>query len=100
MNEHANFYSIPKYLDQGNINMGFPADEVIPALVVFGVLSVAGYMLTGMFVAVVIAVALRTIKQGKGNNFLRLAAYWFSPASLSKNVFKHTPPPCDKYWLN
>ncbi|GEK15876.1 hypothetical protein AFI02nite_39120 [Aliivibrio fischeri] len=80
--------------------MGFPADEVIPALIVFGVLFAAGYMLTGMLFSGVITLGLRTIKQGQGNNFLRLTAYWFSPASLSKSVFKHTPPPCDKYWLN
>ncbi len=100
MNEHANFYSIPRYLDQGNIIMGFPADEVIPALIVFGVFLFANYMMTGMLIGTAVAIALRTLKQGKGDNFLSLILFWYCPSALSKSVFKHTPAPCDKYWLN
>lgn len=100
MEERTNFYAIPRHLDQGYVIMGFPADEVLPALMVFGALAIAGYMMTGMVLAAVIAVSLRTIKQGHGDNFLPLIVYWFSPSSLTKSLFKHTPPSCYKYWLN
>lgn len=100
MEERANFYSIPRHLDQGHVIMGLPADEVLPALVVFGAFAMANYIVTGMIIAAVIGIGLRTIKQSHGENFLPLIVYWFSPASLTKSLFKHTPPSCYKYWLN
>ncbi len=99
-NEYANFYTIPRYIDQGRVIMGFPADEVLPVLFIFGIFSAMNYMLTGAIIGGVVGVGLHVLKQGKGDNFLPLTFYWFSPSALTKQVFKRTPSPCRKYWLN
>lgn len=99
-NEYKNFYTVPRYLDQGNVIMGFPADEVFPVIIIFGIFSLMNYMLTGAVVGGVVGVGLHVLKQGHGDNFLSLMFYWFSPAALTKQMFKKTPSPCRKYWLN
>lgn len=100
MDDEQNFFTLPHYIDQGRIVMGMPIDEVMPAGIVFGLFVIANYMMTGLVIAVIIFLALRRLKQDKGDNFIPLILYWFSPPTISALIFKRTPPADKRYWLN
>ncbi|ENO8811609.1 type IV conjugative transfer system protein TraL [Photobacterium damselae] len=101
MNENQTFYKIPHYLDQGRLFMGMPLSEVLPAVTVFGIFMLARYMMTGLAIGTVIFFILRTLRQGKGDNFIPLMLYWYSPPAANRyGVFKNTPSSDKRYWLN
>lgn len=100
MDDEHTFYKIPHYLDQGRLVMGMPLVEVAPTLAVFGVFAMSSYMLIGLLVASAVFIAMRTIRQGKGDNYIPLICYWYLPKSVTMSFFKHTPASDQRYWLN
>ena len=100
MENEESFFSIPRYINGGRIVMGFPADEIIPALLTFALLGFNNHILPGLITGAVVFTFIRYFKQTKGNNFFKLTLYWYSPQSLKRAVFKKTPAPSEIYWLN
>ena len=100
MENERDFFSIPHYIDQGRIIMGFPADEIIPALAIFFLFAMKNYMVTGLLCAAALFVVLRRIKRSQGENVIALTFFWFTPDKLSSSFFKRTPTADKKYWLN
>lgn len=101
MDEQRTFYLIPHYLDQGRLIMGMPMSEVLPAMSVFGLFASAQYMMTGLVIGLVLFFLTRYLRQGRGDNFIPLMLYWYSPHITNKyGLFKHTPSSDKRYWLN
>ncbi|WP_305840044.1 type IV conjugative transfer system protein TraL [Photobacterium leiognathi] len=100
MDDEHTFYQIPHYLDQGRLIMGMPWVEVTPTLAVFGVFAMQAYMLVGLLAASAVFIAMRTIRQGKGDNYLPLVCYWYLPKGVTQRYFRHTPASEQRYWLN
>lgn len=100
MENEESFYSIPRYINGGRIVMGFPADEIIPALVTFALFGFNNEILSGLIIGAVVFTFIRYFKQSKGNNFFKLTFYWYSSKSLKRAVFNKTPAPSEIYWLN
>ncbi|HIF9354056.1 TPA: type IV conjugative transfer system protein TraL [Photobacterium damselae] len=101
MDEHDTFYKIPHYLDQGKLVMGMPMVEVGPGIGVFGLFVMAKYMMAGLVAGLAVFFTMRTLRQGKGENFLPLFLFWYMPESATKAcLFPSTPSSDKRYWLN
>ncbi|WP_305815303.1 type IV conjugative transfer system protein TraL [Photobacterium leiognathi] len=81
--------------------MGIPWVEVAPTLAVFGVFAMQAYMLIGLLAASAVFIAMRTIRQGKGDNYLPpLSVIEHLPNGVTQRYFRHTPASEQRYWLN
>ena len=100
MENERDFFSIPHYIDQGRVIMGFPADEIVPALALFFLFAMKNFLVTGIFSAAALFIVIRKIKRIKGENVIALTFFWFAPDKLSPSFFKRTPTSDKKYWLN
>ncbi|WP_299006894.1 type IV conjugative transfer system protein TraL [uncultured Shewanella sp.] len=94
------FFSIPKHLNNQKTLLGFPIDELAPALCIFFILFSAQYAATGFFLAAAWFLSMRKLKSQYGHNALRLALFWYAPNEFSKSFFKVTPSASKRYWLN
>ncbi|MGI2025286.1 type IV conjugative transfer system protein TraL (plasmid) [Shewanella baltica] len=99
MDDPTQFFSIPKHLNNTPTLLGFARDELLPALVFFGVLFMMNYALIGMGLAASWFLGMRRMKSQYGLSVLRLTAYWYTPAEFSSSFLKRTPAACRRYWL-
>lgn len=99
MENPRQFFTIPKNLNNKMTLIGFPIDELAPALTMFGLLFSANQALIGMALAAVWFTGIRRLKRQFGMSILRLSAYWYSPTEFSKSFLKRTPAACRRYWL-
>jgi conjugal transfer pilus assembly protein TraL len=100
MDNPALFFSIPKQLSKGKTFLGFPSDEVLPALVIFGIFLAGRHEVVGFVLAAVWFLGLHSIKKTHGDNFIRLTLYWYAPDSLSTPLFAITPSAEKRYWIH
>jgi len=92
-------YRIPAHLDKGKSIAGQPLDEIIPALVLFGLLIMKSVVLAFGLAALWIF-AMKKLKKGNGSSYLSLLLFWYLPSQMTKTLFKKTPAADKKYWLN
>lgn len=100
MNNQQLFFAIPKHLNKGKRVIGFPRDEILPALTLFVLFFIAKHYAIGLVLGLVWFQGLRYIKVQYGDNIIALSLYWWGSASFSKNLFKHTPAAQRRYWLS
>ena len=100
MENERDFFAIPHYIDQGRVIMGFPADEILPALTLFFLFALKNYLVTGLLCAAVLFIAIRRIKRSQGEHVIALTFFLYAPDKLSPAFFKRTSTSDKKYWLN
>ncbi|PSU39913.1 type IV conjugative transfer system protein TraL [Photobacterium frigidiphilum] len=100
MENPALFFSIPKQLSKGKTLLGFPRDELLPSLVIFGILFTGRHEAVGFILAAIWFIGLHSLKKTHGDNFIRLTLYWYAPDNLSAPLFNTTPSAEKRYWIH
>ncbi|GLT20469.1 hypothetical protein GCM10007938_42540 [Vibrio zhanjiangensis] len=93
------FFGIPSHLNKGKRLAGFPRDEIVPALVLFGLCFWKVDALVGLALGFAWFTGLRTLKTAYGESVIAITFYWWSEAWLSKTYFKRTPAAERRYWI-
>mgnify|MGYP000144137295 FL=1 len=93
------FFSIPGHMNKGKRLAGFPRDEIIPAVILFGLSFWQGYSITGLILAFGWFGGIRYIKVGYGENIVALTFYWWTEGLLSRAYFTRTPSSERRYWI-
>ncbi len=91
-------FVFPNYLQSGLKVAGFPADEVLPAMLIFLMLFnlnkiVAIAACIGFFLSI------RSLKVRFGSRFIIHFVHWFGDDNANKTIFKRTPSATKKYWI-
>lgn len=100
MEDPARFFSIPKQLSKGGTFLGFPRDEVLPALTILGLFTMGRHEAVGFILAAMWFIGLHTLKKRHGDNVIRLTLYWYAPDNLSAPLFSTTPSAEKRYWIH
>lgn len=100
MDNQQLFFAIPKHLNKGKRFIGFPRDEILPAFIIFFLGFIGKHYAIGFVLGLAWFQGLRFIKIQYGDNIIALSLYWWSSASFSQNLFKHTPAAERRYWLS
>ena len=98
MESPEQYYLIPRSLDNGELFMGLPRAEVLPALVLSGMGFILHHELIAIGLACVVFFCVRYLRSKYGNNlFARLYFYYFSTQG-SRSYFKRLPAASIRYW--
>ncbi|CAH6836428.1 Protein TraL [Vibrio chagasii] len=100
MENKAQYYAIPKYLNSPKRMFGLPREEVLPALVIFALGFFAKHYGIGFVIAACWFMGLRYLKTQYGEHIVAYATYWWGSAAINQQIFKHTPPAIKRYWLS
>ncbi|AIW17182.1 type IV conjugative transfer system protein TraL [Vibrio europaeus] len=93
------FFSIPRHMNTGKRLAGFPRDEIIPAIVVFGLCFWQGYSILGIILGLGWFGGIRFLKVGYGEHIVALTFYWWTEGLLSQAYFTRTPSSERRYWI-
>lgn len=99
MEDPHQFFSIPKHMNKGRRWLGFPVDELIPALCIFGLSFWLKHEMIGLTLSLAWFGGLRYIKAQYGDNIVTLSLYWWGASFVSPTLFKRTPSACCRYWI-
>lgn len=100
MENKAQYYAIPKYLNSPKRSFGLPREEVLPALGIFALGFFAKHYGIGFVLAACWFMGLRYLKTQYGEHIVAYATYWWGSAAINQRIFKHTPPAIKRYWLS
>ncbi|MFS1497149.1 type IV conjugative transfer system protein TraL [Vibrio lentus] len=100
MENKAQYYAIPKYLNSGKRLCGLPREELLPAVCIFALGFFAKHYAIGFVLAAAWFMGLGYIKTQYGEHIVAYALYWWGSASINQMLFKHTPPAIKRYWLS
>lgn len=99
MEDPHQFFSIPKHMNKGRRWLGFPVDEIAPALTVFGLSFWLHHEMIGLALSLAWFGGLRYIKSQHGDNIIALAIYWWGASFINSTLFKRTPSATRRYWI-
>lgn len=87
----------PRYLDEPNRYFGLPLDEFIIFIVCLLVtVNAFDYLILGILCASVVIYAIKKIKKGQGQHYLKQIAYWYLPNVYQ---FRFIPPSCVREYI-
>jgi conjugal transfer pilus assembly protein TraL len=98
MADHWDFI-IARHLDRGRTLLGFPMDEMLPALALFFWLLSTRHLVWGLVLGLVWFIGLREIKQRWGAHALFLGLHRYAPGEWGRGVFPRTPAAHRRYWV-
>lgn len=92
-------YRFPKTLSEQRRLLGMPYDEALPSLtpLLWGVC--VGSAMFGLCTAILIWLAIRIAKRGRGSLWLYNLLYWYFPTALFRVVFKTIPDSSFRQWI-
>ncbi|WP_058914190.1 type IV conjugative transfer system protein TraL [Entomohabitans teleogrylli] len=100
MNEERNKrFRFPQTLSEQIRPVGLPLDETVA---LFGPMTwglYEGQYVAPLVVSVLLWVALKHFKKGKGSSWLFNACYWYLPGSLFNGMYKVIPDSSFRLWL-
>ncbi|APP09080.1 MULTISPECIES: type IV conjugative transfer system protein TraL [Vibrio harveyi group] len=99
MEDPHQFFSVPKHMNKGRRWLGFPVDEIAPALTVFGLSFWLHHEMIGLALSLAWFGGLRYIKSQHGDNIIALAIYWWGASFINSTLFKRTPSATRRYWI-
>ncbi|GEA23772.1 type IV conjugative transfer system protein TraL [Vibrio harveyi] len=99
MEDPHQFFSIPKHMNKGRRWLGFPVDEIAPALTMFGLSFWLHHEMIGLALSLAWFGGLRYIKSQHGDNIIALAIYWWGASFINSTLFKRTPSATRRYWI-
>ena len=98
---NENKYIICKRIDEQKRYFGLTVDEFIPIVVVVGLCTFFGSMITGFGLAGFLWFTIRHFKKGQGSSWFLNMLYWYLPLHYLKGIlFVKTPPSCLRHWLS
>ncbi|GLW61533.1 hypothetical protein Hthe01_18820 [Hydrogenophilus thermoluteolus] len=89
---------IPKSLDAGERFLWWEMDQAVIAILLIGMGTISGSLLTGMALGALAAWQYGRLKAGKHPKFAVHAMYWWLPSNLFVKT-KATPPSDQRYFL-
>ncbi|MGF1815807.1 type IV conjugative transfer system protein TraL [Vibrio splendidus] len=99
MEDPHQFFSIPKHMNKGRRWLGFPVDELVPALCIFGLSFWLKHEMIGLTLSLAWFGGVRYIKSQYGDSVVTLSLYWWGASFVSPALFKRTPSACRRYWI-
>ncbi|EJG1645634.1 type IV conjugative transfer system protein TraL (plasmid) [Vibrio harveyi] len=99
MEDPHQFFSVPKHMNKGRRWLGFPVDEIAPALTMFGLSFWLHHEMIGLALSLAWFGGLRYIKSQHGDNIIALAIYWWGASFINSTLFKRTPSATRRYWI-
>ncbi|MGF1884081.1 type IV conjugative transfer system protein TraL [Vibrio splendidus] len=99
MEQPEQYYLIPSSLDNGEVLMGLPREESLPAAVIVGLGFMMGHEMIGMVCALICLFAVRYIKGQYGMNVFSSCRYYYTTTPSNKASFKRFPAASLRYWF-
>ncbi|MFA0098531.1 type IV conjugative transfer system protein TraL, partial [Vibrio splendidus] len=93
------YYLIPSSFDNGEVFMGLPREESLPAAFVVAIGFMMGHEMIGLALAIGCLFGVRYIKGQYGINVFSSSLYYYTTTPKHKASFKRFPAASLRYWF-
>ncbi|MFA0079930.1 type IV conjugative transfer system protein TraL [Vibrio artabrorum] len=99
MEQPEQYYLIPSSLDNGEVFMGLPREESLPAACITALGFMVGHEMVGLAFAIVCLFLVRYIKGQYGMNVFSCCRYYYTTTPKHASSFKRLPAASLRYWF-